>query len=167
MEPRLLSNNNGTLSAFSTPQRSFSANHSFKVPTTVIGINGDKYSNSAHDTPNTLKIPRRQSTQWVRSPASDECNNENAANQDETLILSPVPATPAPEAVSAYAEALLDGGSEQTPYFMKREMLVQRTAPPKERNREADELAQSGDAQVEKNGHESRRWRWNDGILID
>lgn len=48
---------------------------------------------------------------------------------------SPLPVTPAPEAVSAYAEQVLDemGGVEETPYFAgrEREELVVRTVPAK------------------------------------
>lgn len=49
-------------------------------------------------------------------------------------MLSPVPATPAPEVISAYAEHVLDNaspGGGATPYFLHREELVQRTCPPK------------------------------------
>jgi len=51
------------------------------------------------------------------------------------LMLSPVPATPAPEAISAYAEHILEGESPDggaTPYFLRKEELVQRTCPPKQ-----------------------------------
>jgi hypothetical protein len=47
-------------------------------------------------------------------------------------MLSPVPATPAPEFISAYGEEGLYGDetpSAQTPYFLKNEQLVQQTAP--------------------------------------
>lgn len=51
-------------------------------------------------------------------------------------MLSPVPATPAPETISAYAEHILDNSSPAdggaTPYFLRREELVQRTCPPKQ-----------------------------------
>jgi hypothetical protein len=49
-------------------------------------------------------------------------------------MLSPVPATPAPEVISAYAEHVLDNatpGGGATPYFLRKEELVQRTCPPK------------------------------------
>ena len=49
-------------------------------------------------------------------------------------MLSPVPATPTPEVISAYAEHILDNatpGGGATPYFLRKEELVQRTCPPK------------------------------------
>lgn len=49
--------------------------------------------------------------------------------------LSPVPATPSAEALSLYAEHILDneGGVEETPYFAgrEREELIMRTVPAK------------------------------------
>jgi hypothetical protein len=48
-------------------------------------------------------------------------------------MLSPIPATPAPEAISAYGEDGLYGNddtpSAQTPYFLQKDQLVQQTAP--------------------------------------
>lgn len=82
------------------------------------------------DTPVTNKIRRRESVQWVHSPSFSSA--DNMRDDDETLMLSPVPATPAPETISAYGEDGLYGDETpggQTPYFLKKEMLVQQTAP--------------------------------------
>jgi hypothetical protein len=127
MEPRSLQNLNGTLSLLSnsgsgTP-RSISASHAVSPTKEFLHI--------PSDTPGTgSRSARRKSTLWVRSPSSDGDANDDA---DAGLMLSPVPATPAPEAISAYAEHILDNdnGSE-TPYFLRREELVQRTCPPKQ-----------------------------------
>ena len=83
------------------------------------------------DTPGSVyKSNRRKSTLWVRSPSSDSDGKDNFIG----LVLSPVPATPAPETVSAYAEHILEGDSPDgaaTPYFLRKEELIQRTCPPK------------------------------------
>lgn len=70
---------------------------------------------------------------WERSPSSSEGNDN--VNDEQTLILSPVPVTPAPETISAYGESYLDElnaeqtPGSQTPYFLHTEKLVQQTAP--------------------------------------
>lgn len=126
MEPRALANLNGTL--VSTPGRSPVKEH-HAVPATTQAV----------------RIGRRQSTQWVRSPRSENYENDatpRAARDVDTDMhdyslaeLSPLPVTPAPEAVSAYAEHVLDemGRVEETPYFAgrEREELVVRTVPAK------------------------------------
>ena len=83
------------------------------------------------ETPYTSKSRRRESVQWVRSPSTTSPNEDELA--DQTLMISPVPATPAPETVSAYGEAGLygyDTPTGQTPYFLHKEQLIQQTAPP-------------------------------------
>ncbi|TVY67546.1 hypothetical protein LSUE1_G010000 [Lachnellula suecica] len=110
MEPRALANLNGTLvpSSSTTPSRNSPTKDSF--------------------TPYTAKSKRRESVQWTRSPSS---SGESPA--DQTLLLSPLPATPAPETISAYGETGLYGDETpggQTPYFLQNKQLVQQTAPP-------------------------------------
>jgi hypothetical protein len=86
-----------------------------------------KNPNSFADTPLTSKSRRRDSVQWVHSTSST-----SSGRDDEDFMLSPVPATPAPEFISAYGEEGLYGEetpSAQTPYFLKNEQLVQQTAP--------------------------------------
>jgi hypothetical protein len=113
MEPRALANLNGTLVPSSTtPSRMSPTKEFLNLP----------------DTPFSSKRGRRESVEWVRSPASPTSDH----NADETLILSPVPATPAPETISAYGEEGLYGDDTpggQTPYFLHKEQLVQKTAP--------------------------------------
>ncbi|PVH81333.1 hypothetical protein DL98DRAFT_514731 [Cadophora sp. DSE1049] len=113
MEPRALAKMNGELVSSMTPNRNMSPTKEFlHFP----------------DTPATNKSRRRESVQWVRSPASSSSGEVD----DQTLILSPVPATPAPETISAYGEEDLygeDTPTGQTPYFLHNEQLVQKTAP--------------------------------------
>lgn len=119
MEPRALANLNGTLVSSSTPSRKSYGN-----------LSPSKEFLSFPDTPVTNKSRRRESVQWVHSPSSSSPNEDNA--DDQTLMLSPVPATPAPETISAYGEDGLYGDEtpgSQTPYFLHDEQLVQQTAP--------------------------------------
>jgi hypothetical protein len=119
MEPKALANLNGTLvSSSSTPARK-----SNMSPT-------KEFLNL--ETPYTSKSKRRESIQWVRSPSTSSPNDDELA--DQTLMLSPFPATPAPETISAYGEDGLYGDDTpagQTPYFLQAQQLVQQTAPPK------------------------------------
>jgi hypothetical protein len=134
MEPRSIQNLNGRVSLLpksppngtsnlnGTP-RSISLNFAVLSPT--------KEFLNLPDTPGSkYKSPRRKSTLWERSPSSDGDVKDEV---EPDLMLSPVPATPAPETVSAYAEHVLDGEVDgaETPYFLRREELVQRTCPPK------------------------------------
>lgn len=113
MEPKVLANMNGTI-----------ANH------------GTGEDSSGHDTHSTPKTPinRRQSTVWMHTP-SDQA--ENAKDDDDYdwsryLMLTPVPKTPAPEAVARYAADIpttpSDDSSGSSPEF---EDLLMRTCPPK------------------------------------
>jgi len=122
MEPRALAKMNGTLLPSSTPIR--------PVRKTMSPTKG-----SLSETPLTSKSHRRDSIQWVRTPSSTSSGPEEKID-DQTLILSPIPATPAPEALSAYGEEGLYGDdtpSGRTPYFLHKENLVQKTAPPGKR----------------------------------
>ena len=119
MEPRALANLNGTLqsSNSTTPARK--------------SMSPMKNPNSFADTSLTSKSRRRESVQWFRSPSSASSNSNDHAD-DETLMLSPVPATPTPEFISTYGEEGLyvdDTPSAQTPHLMDNERLAQRTAP--------------------------------------
>ncbi|KAE8445705.1 hypothetical protein EG329_012884 [Mollisiaceae sp. DMI_Dod_QoI] len=116
MEPRALANLNGTLipSSATTPAR----NSQYMSPT-------KEFLNL--DTPVTSKSRRRESVQWVHSPSTS-----SSGNDEQTLLLSPVPVTPAPETISAYGEEGLYGDETpagQTPYFLHKDQLVQKTAP--------------------------------------
>jgi hypothetical protein len=118
MEPRALANFNGTIvSSSTTPSRKSYAN-----------VSPTKEFLSFPDTPVTNKSRRRESVQWIHSPSSSSPENF----EDQTLLLSPVPTTPAPETISAYGEDGLYGDETpggQTPYFLHKEQLIQKTAP--------------------------------------
>ncbi|EHL01738.1 putative Microcephalin [Glarea lozoyensis 74030] len=118
MEPKALANLNGTLVSSSTTPRK-----SNMSPT-------KEFLNL--ETPYTSKSKRRESIQWVRSPSTSSPNDDELANQ--TLMLSPVPNTPAYEpTTSLYTENGLygeDTPTGQTPYFLHTQELVQQTAPP-------------------------------------
>ena len=118
MEPKALANMNGTLLPFVTPVKNSRKTMS---PT--------KASFTIAETPFTSKSHRRDSVQWVLSPA-------NSSDTCEDQILTPVPATPAPEVISAYAEEGIYGDEtpgSHTPYYNQKEHLVQKTAPPGKR----------------------------------
>jgi len=126
MEPRALANINGTLLPSATPTRPARKT-----------MSPSKEFQGFHETPVTSKSRRRESVQWVRSPSSSSSTTEDKFD-DQTLILSPVPATPAPEVISRYGEEGLYGSGDetpggQTPYFLHKEQLVQKTAPPGKR----------------------------------
>ncbi|TVY88920.1 hypothetical protein LAWI1_G007237 [Lachnellula willkommii] len=119
MEPRALANLNGTLvpSSSSTPARNTS-----RTPSKEFNVG---------ETPFTAKSKRRDSSQWALSPSTSSSSEDKF--EDQTLLLSPVPATPAPETISAYGENGLYGDETpggQTPYFLQTEQLMQKTAPP-------------------------------------
>jgi hypothetical protein len=125
MEPRSIQNLNGTLSilpASSGTPRSVSASYAVSPTKEFLNLPNSPGASS--------RSARRKSTLWVRSPSSDGDATDDAA---AGLMLSPVPATPAPEVISAYADHILDNATPGgvTPYFLRREELVQRTCPPK------------------------------------
>jgi len=123
MEPRALANLNGTLVP-STPGRTSTSPTKDFTP----GLNFSS------------KKGRRESVEWVRSPSS----SASELPADQTLLLSPIPATPAPEALSSmYTDTGLYGDAEtpggQTPYFLHKEQLVQKTAPAGRRYVDSDQ----------------------------
>lgn len=145
MEPTALANLNGTLVPFATPSSSSSRAVSWSASPAKGHVTMN--ANSA-GTPLTSKARRRDSVQWVRSsPASSTSSpdhvdiNQNQRTLGQEDFLSPVPATPAPESITqyAYGEDGLYGtngygdvdtpSAEQTPYFLRREELIQMTAP--------------------------------------
>jgi len=122
MEPRALAKLNAMTLAPSTPSATRPARKTMSPAKEAFVL---------PDTPFTSKSHRRDSVQWIRSPASSADGVD-----DQPLILSPIPATPAPETIVAYGEDGLYGDdtpSAQTPYFLHKEQLVQKTAPPGKR----------------------------------
>ncbi|EFQ30774.1 hypothetical protein CGRA01v4_12824 [Colletotrichum graminicola] len=120
MEPRALANQNGML-----------------VPTPV------KAGREARTAPNT-PMNRRDSTVWMHTP-SDEAEDDD---DDWQGLISPVPATPAPEALARYAAETPSGSTEYDSSPTK--ALLMQTCPPKPNN-----YAQMGDGILNRDKDES------------
>ncbi|CAH0037797.1 unnamed protein product [Clonostachys rhizophaga] len=116
MEPRALANKNGTL----------------------VG-NGSKSTSSSRESMGPPETPmnRRQSTAWMHSPSEGLEGQEDEEDDIEwsKFILTPVPKTPAPEAVARYADEIpgTPGADDTEEFEMSptREELLTRTCPPK------------------------------------
>ncbi|KAK1993812.1 hypothetical protein LX36DRAFT_752105 [Colletotrichum falcatum] len=120
MEPRALANHNGLL-----------------VPSPVKG------GREARTAPNT-PMNRRDSTVWMHTP-SDEAEDDD---DDWQGLISPVPATPAPDALARYAA---ETPSSSTEYESSpTTALLMQTCPPK-----PNHYAQMGDGILNKNKDES------------
>ncbi|KAL7927134.1 hypothetical protein ACQKWADRAFT_279625 [Trichoderma austrokoningii] len=119
MEPKTVSNQNGSAVSSSPKGRRESA----------------PASSSSPKTPN-----RRQSGIWIHTPSDTSEEQEEREEEDiewSNLILTPVPKTPAPEALMKFATEtpsnLEDGGDyedDESP-SLRREELMTRTCPPK------------------------------------
>ncbi|PHH84737.1 hypothetical protein CDD83_1471 [Cordyceps sp. RAO-2017] len=108
-------------------------------PKTLAGLHGTAASSptrGASRTPNT-PANRRDSTLWMRAPSDqDELGGDEGEDEDlewSCVLLTPVPKTPAPEAVARYAAELPgtpggDGGDSPSP---SEQHLMTRTCPPK------------------------------------
>lgn len=130
MEPKAIANLNGML--VPTPGRQSSARECQSMPAT----------------PNN----RRDSSLWMHTP-EDEARDNDAKNMenegihedldwDAAALLTPVPKTPAPEAIHRFAMGATPGGSspedddddnDDANSIMTREHLIQRTCPPKQK----------------------------------
>jgi hypothetical protein len=118
MEPKQLANLNGTL--VSSPSKGSLSRESM----------GDL------NTP----MSRRQSTMWMHTPPSDQEEEDHQGDDDgiewSKILLTPVPKTPAPEAVAHYAANLPEtptGEIYEDDYDMSptKEALMMQTCPPK------------------------------------
>ncbi|KAI1103445.1 hypothetical protein F4804DRAFT_310132 [Jackrogersella minutella] len=119
MEPKALANFNGTLVAPVTPMKSLTGP-----------------SRECQTVPNN-HISRRDSTAWMHSP-SDHDEDEDAPGEHdwdrEIGMLTPVPKTPAPEAVKRFAmDVTPDTPSTEnySDYSPEKDQLLMRTCPPK------------------------------------
>jgi hypothetical protein len=132
MEPRAIANLNGML--VPTPARSVSHG------------SGIKEKKSTHSTPAS---GRRSSALWIRTPedkSSDQGGDSDSDHEDTewNALLTPVPKTPAPEAVARYAANLSpatpsdatlygqDRMGEEDDEDSRRAALLTRTCPPKQ-----------------------------------
>ncbi|KAK3393714.1 hypothetical protein B0H63DRAFT_25413 [Podospora didyma] len=129
MEPRAIANMNGML-----------------VPTPVRNTNNGSHKQSS---PRTPANGRRASALWVRTPENDEDadheDDEEDAEEDRhnpewTSMLTPVPKTPAPEAIARFAANLdlatpsaasEDDDDDCEDPLVRRNVLMTRTCPPK------------------------------------
>ncbi|KAG5774481.1 hypothetical protein H9Q72_000168 [Fusarium xylarioides] len=112
MEPKALANMNGTL--VSSPTKGS--------------------SRTAPSTP----INRRESTQWMYTPSDQGDEDEEMEDFEYSeAILTPVPKTPAPEAIARYAANLVpdtpsdDGDDDDMGDSPTKDALLMRTCPPK------------------------------------
>lgn len=118
MEPKALANMNGTL------------------------VNNSSSSSNKRESTGAPKTPmnRRQSTVWMHTPSDQGEQDAEGEEVDDYewskyLILTPVPKTPAPEAVARYAAEIAPStpgsdDSDESDSMMTRE-VVMRTCPPK------------------------------------
>lgn len=101
-------------------------------PKAIANMNGMLVSGSA-SAPNT-PLNRRSSCLWVRTP-SDKAGGEEEDGRWEHDFLTPVPVTPAPEAIARYVEGITDTPSEDEGSVVSededRRKLVLMTCPPK------------------------------------
>lgn len=99
-------------------------------PKIIANMNGTLVSASA-SAPNT-PLNRRASSVWMRTP-SDKADDEEEDGQWEHDILTPVPFTPAPEAIARYVEGITDTPSDDARSVVSEDgrKLVMMTCPPK------------------------------------
>lgn len=130
MEPKALANHNGTLVTESAARKA-SGRESETAPTTPAPAN------------------RRDSALWMHSPDfEDDVGDEDGEHFDkfyddhedwfDTAPLTPVPKTPAPEAIHRFAMEATPGGADMSvseadeeEEELSQEQLIQRTCPPK------------------------------------
>ncbi|KAI1632103.1 hypothetical protein F4809DRAFT_629357 [Biscogniauxia mediterranea] len=122
MEPKALANVNGTLV---TPMKPNAAPN-----------------RDCQTVPNN-HMGRRDSTAWIRSPSDRDDEEDAPADQDwaNDTILTPVPKTPAPEAVARFALDVTPGGVDEDDDMEdspEKEELLMRTCPPKKATFAAD-----------------------------
>jgi hypothetical protein len=117
MEPKALANMNGTLVTSPT-------------------------KGGSRTTPSTPSN-RRQSTQWMYTPSEQDEDEEMEDFEWSEAILTPVPKTPAPEAIARYAANLDlesasadDDDDDDLDESPTKDALLMRTCPPKKSIRE-------------------------------
>jgi hypothetical protein len=104
-------------------------------PKAIANLNGTIISspNKSSKPPNTPKN-RRESTLWMHTP-SDQGNEEDEDLEWSCALLTPVPKTPAPEAIARYAAELPETPSTEDLSSMispTKQNILTRTCPPKQ-----------------------------------
>jgi hypothetical protein len=135
MEPKAIANLNGTL-VTPVKQTAGPARECQTVPNNHIG--------------------RRDSTVWMRTPPdqlddADAVDKENGNGDDDTWdnmsMLTPVPKTPAPEAIARYAMDLTPEtptGNVSASFSPGKDHLLMQTAPPKQQHQRQSIYADLG-----------------------
>lgn len=144
MEPRAMSNMNGTLIPAPVKGSTSSNSTPTNSSTTRTG------NQPAPTTPaSNRSSSRRASSLWVRTPEEprisvddidSEDDREHKEDDDDTwgVVLTPVPKTPAPEAIARYVANISPGsdmssvaGDDDEDEERKRQEMLTRTCPPK------------------------------------
>lgn len=110
-------------------------------PTALANMNGTLVTSpakSGRDTSSpTTPINRRQSSVWMYTPSEAGVNEEDDEDDVEwsKFLLTPVPKTPAPEAIARFAAQTPsddeDDAEEEESYSLTKQELLLRTCPPK------------------------------------
>jgi hypothetical protein len=98
-----------------------------------LGSSPDK--SQAKSTPNT-PVNRRDSSLWVYTPSERDEEDVNVSDMNwDSAVLTPVPKTPAPEAIARYVADMPDSSSPAGEYDSdespSQQTLLMRTCPPK------------------------------------
>lgn len=105
-------------------------------PKALTNLNGTIVS-SDNKTVEPLSTPknRRESTLWMHTPPEQGAEDDDEDLEWSSALLTPVPKTPAPEAVAKYASELpITPSSEEDPDLQSsaKQSLLTRTCPPRE-----------------------------------
>ncbi|KND91294.1 hypothetical protein TOPH_04152 [Tolypocladium ophioglossoides CBS 100239] len=105
-------------------------------PKALANLNGTIVSSSAKGsrTPNT-PMKRRDSTMWMHTPSDQDEEEGDEELEWSCVLLTPVPKTPAPDAIARYAAELPETPSgadyDDTDSSPTKQALMMRTCPPK------------------------------------
>ncbi|KAG5981913.1 hypothetical protein E4U55_002532 [Claviceps digitariae] len=104
-------------------------------PKAISNLNGTIVSSDKTFEPPSTPKNRRESTLWMHTPPEPGHEDDDEDLEWSCALLTPVPKTPAPEAVAKYASELpVTPSSEEDPDLQSptKQSLLTRTCPPKE-----------------------------------